>query len=69
MLNTKVKSNKTQPFMTQKEELILGNHNPSMLTCTLDTTIISMLHNTIHINILYKPIKIHIIIVNVCLTL
>ena len=67
--NTKVKSNKTQSFMTQKEELILGNHNLSMLTCTLDTIIIGMLHNIMYVNMLYKPIKIHIAIVNVYLRL
>ena len=54
----------------QKEvRLKLEHHNIDMLICTLDTIIIGMLHNKMHINMLHKPIKIHIVIVNVCLTL
>ena len=40
-----------------------------MLICTLDIIIIGMLHNTMHINMLHKPIKKCIFIVNICLTL
>ena len=49
--------------------LKLEHYNIDMLICTLDTIIIGILHNIMRINMLHKPIKIHIVIVNVCLTL
>ena len=52
-----------------KVRLKLEHHNLGMLIYTLDITTIDMLLNTMHINILHKPIKIYIVIVILCLTL
>ena len=68
--NNKERSHKTQPLLTQRGKAqTRAPQYRDMLICTLDTIIIGMLHNILHINMLEKSIKIHIFIVNVCLTL
>ena len=42
--------------------------NQIMFICTQDITFLSILHNISLLNMLHKPIKIHITIINICLT-
>ena len=67
--NNRGMSHKTQPPLTQRGKAQTRAPQPRHAYMYTITIIIGMLNNTMHINMLHKPIKIHIVIVNVCLTL